>query len=176
MNKTEYVVYLTINTCNLKIYVGVHGTETKTFDGYLGCGVYTTRPASYKNPKTPFQYAVYKYGITCFKRIEIGRFNTAEEAYKLESMIVTPDFIKKPNTYNVALGGQFHNESANPSKKIYVYNLQGTYIMEFPSLDKAARYLNPKAPNGSHISRAIKYGYTYMQCQFSYDKKRMYAT
>lgn len=170
MTQTEYIVYLTINILNHKIYVGVHGTETDKFDGYLGCGVFTTRPASYQHPKTPFQHAVKKYGVKNFIRTELGRFKTVEMAYKLEAMIVNEEFIKNPCTYNLALGGQFHNESANPSKTVYVYNLDGEFVAEFPSIDKAARFLNPKAKNGSHISRAIKCGYSYMQHQFSYEK------
>lgn len=170
MTKTEYIVYLTINTVNHRIYVGVHGTESDKFDGYLGCGVFTTRPTSYMHPKTPFQHAVKKYGTKSFIRSELGRFNTAEEAYKLEAMIVTEEFVKSPQTYNLALGGQFHDESANPSRHVYVYDLNGAFVAEFPSVDKAARFLNPKAKNGSHISKAIKCGYSYMQHQFSYEK------
>ena len=36
----KYIVYLTTNIVNKKIYVGVHKTETpETFDHYLGCGI-----------------------------------------------------------------------------------------------------------------------------------------
>jgi hypothetical protein len=36
----KYIVYLTTNLVNKKIYVGVHETETPyEFDGYLGDGV-----------------------------------------------------------------------------------------------------------------------------------------
>lgn len=45
----KYLVYLTHCISNNKIYVGVHETvDPNVFDGYLGNGVYTTRPASYK--------------------------------------------------------------------------------------------------------------------------------
>lgn len=55
----KYIVYLTTNIKNNKIYVGVHGTETPyKFDGYLGNGVNRNNPSSIKNPKEPFQYAV----------------------------------------------------------------------------------------------------------------------
>lgn len=36
----KYIVYLTTNLVNKKIYIGVHGTENPDkFDGYLGNGV-----------------------------------------------------------------------------------------------------------------------------------------
>nr|DAU84758.1 MAG TPA: intron associated endonuclease [Caudoviricetes sp.] len=170
MIKTTYIVYLTINTINQKIYVGVHEIESNKFDGYLGCGVYTTRPATYCNPKTPFQFAIKKYGPKKFIRITLKEFNTAEEAYKLEQLIVNESFVKREDTYNLVLGGQFHTEQINSKKTVYVYDLNGNFVEEFPSLDKAAKWLNPKAHNGGHISRAIKTGYTYMQHQFSYTK------
>lgn len=35
----KYIVYLTINTVNKMIYVGIHATENPLgFDQYLGCG------------------------------------------------------------------------------------------------------------------------------------------
>lgn len=36
----KYIVYLTRNVKNNKIYIGVHKTENPDiFDGYIGCGV-----------------------------------------------------------------------------------------------------------------------------------------
>ena len=51
----KYIVYQTVNKVNNKIYIGVHGTYKDDFDGYIGCGVDIFRPATYLNPKTPFQ-------------------------------------------------------------------------------------------------------------------------
>ena len=66
----KYLVYLTHCISNNKIYVGVHETvDPNVFDGYLGNGVYTTRPASYKKSTTPFKAAVNKYGINIFSPI-----------------------------------------------------------------------------------------------------------
>ena len=80
----KYIVYLTVCTENNKIYVGVHKTENPDiFDGYLGCGVYTSNPTSYKKSKTPFQYAVNKYGVDKFRRITLKIFDTAEDAFAL---------------------------------------------------------------------------------------------
>jgi hypothetical protein len=43
----KYIVYLTTNIINNKIYIGVHGTNNPDiFDGYLGCGVNINIPSS----------------------------------------------------------------------------------------------------------------------------------
>ena len=59
----KYIVYITKNLVNNILYIGVHQTkDPEIFDGYIGCGVYINKPSSYAKPKTPFQYAVKKYG------------------------------------------------------------------------------------------------------------------
>lgn len=106
----EYIVYETINLINNKIYIGVHKTrDSKIFDGYIGCGVSINNPSMYMNPKTPFQYAVRKYGIKNFKRTILQVFNTLEEALQLEKQLVNADFIKREDTYNISLGGNMGN-------------------------------------------------------------------
>jgi hypothetical protein len=53
----KYIVYVTTNIKNNKIYVGVHGTETPNeFDGYIGNGINIRK--SLNNPKEPFEFAV----------------------------------------------------------------------------------------------------------------------
>ena len=36
----KYIVYITINLCNGKLYIGVHKTNPDVFDGYIGNGIY----------------------------------------------------------------------------------------------------------------------------------------
>jgi hypothetical protein len=36
----KYIVYITINLCNGKFYIGVHKTNPDVFDGYIGNGIY----------------------------------------------------------------------------------------------------------------------------------------
>ena len=166
----KYIVYQTVNKVNNKIYIGVHGTYKDDFDGYIGCGVNIFRPATYLNPKTPFQCAVKKYGIKNFIRTTLKEFTDMKDAYKLEEELVNDDFLKRDDVYNLAKGGQFHSENANPKKEVHMYDLDGNYVRSFDSVNEAAMTINPNAVNGSHISRAINSGYTYQQHQWSYEK------
>ena len=55
----KYIVYLTTNLVNRKIYVGVHKTENpEIFDGYLGNGLTIYDQSKLRHPKEPFHYAV----------------------------------------------------------------------------------------------------------------------
>ena len=165
----KYIVYQTVNKINNKIYIGVHGTEIDEFDGYIGNGVNIYRPATYMNPKTPFQYAVKKYGIKNFIRTTIKEFENEEDAYKLEEQLVNEQFLKREDVYNLALGGRI-TELANPRKKVYMYDLNGNFEREFDSVNSAGRFLNPKAKGAGHLPRAIKEGHQYLGHQFSYEK------
>lgn len=166
----KYLVYLTHCISNNKIYVGVHETvDPNVFDGYLGNGVYTTRPASYKKSTTPFKAAVNKYGINNFRRITLRVFDSKEDAYKLEADIVTEQFIKRTDTYNVKLGGS----GGCPEilkRKVYMYDSSGNFVKEFNCINDCMRFINPNAKNGSHIRRAIKLGQRVKGFQFSYEK------
>lgn len=164
-----YIVYQTICTVNNKIYIGVHKTLTEKFDGYIGCGVYVNRPASYKNANTPFKYAVAKYGVKSFKRTILKVFNSEEEAYKLEAELVNEEFVRREDTYNLALGGR-DSSLGNGKVKVYMYDLDGNFEMEFDSLHDAARYLNPEKGTPGHLPRAIRLGHQYLGHQFSYEK------
>ena len=164
----KYIVYQTINKVNNKIYIGVHKTEDpENFDGYIGNGIYINRPSSWMNPKTYFQYAVKKYGFKNFIRTTLKIFETEEEAYNLEAELVNKDFIKRDDTYNLVLGGR---DTSQFMVKVYMYDLDGNFEMEFESLISAAKYLNPNAKGGGHLPRAIKKRHQFLGHQFSYEK------
>lgn len=165
----KYIVYQTTNKVNNKIYIGVHSAETDEFDGYIGNGVNIYRPATYMNPKTPFQCAVKKYGVKNFIRTTIQEFEKEEDAYKLEELLVNEQFLKREDVYNLALGGRI-TELANPRKKVYMYDLDGNFEREFASVNSAGRFLNPKAKGAGHLPRAIKEGHQFLGHQFSYEK------
>ena len=166
----KFIVYQTTCKVNNKIYIGVHGTETPDeFDGYIGNGVSIYRPATYMNPKTPFQCAVKKYGVKNFIRTTIREFDEEKDAYKLEEMLVDKTFLQREDVYNLALGGRLP-DCANPRKSVYMYDLDGNFVREFDSLNSAGRFLNPEAKGAGHLPRAIKEGHQFLGYQFSYEK------
>lgn len=141
----KYIVYLTINTVNRFIYIGVHKVkDINKFDGYIGCGVSGNSAAN----KTPFQKAVFKYGYDKFERITLGVFDTAEEAYIQEKELVTKEFIQRNDVYNAALGG---GGKGGNYTSIVQYTLDGKFIKIWKSLIDAYKFYNKK----SH-SRLVK--------------------
>ena len=103
----KYIVYITINLCNGKFYIGVHRTNPNTFDGYIGCGIYR---ASQATKDYTLHKAVRKYGYENFKRTIIKIFPDNEEgrkqAFELEAILVNETLLKSKSTYNTALGGR----------------------------------------------------------------------
>ena len=136
----KYIVYLTTNLINNKIYVGVHKTEDPNrFDTYLGCGVYSNSPKSYNCRETAFQCAVAKYGPKNFYRKTIRIFDDLKSALKLEAEIVTDSFIERTDTYNQTIGGGY---PPSPNKEIYQYDLEGNFIREWESIKSITNYYN----------------------------------
>ena len=133
----EYIVYHTINIVNLKHYIGVHKTENASiFDGYLGCGVRANSPSSYMNPSTPFQSAVKRYGPGSFKRTILKRFDNLEDALDLERWLVCPEFVKRKDTYNAVLGGNYSSYNF----PIYQFDTQGNLLKEWFNTQEAADF------------------------------------
>lgn len=169
-NSMKYLVYLTVCTPNNKIYIGVHQVEDPNmFCGYIGCGVNIKSPSSYKKSKTPFQYAVNKYGPKNFKRITLAVFDTKQEAYALEKRLVTNDFLKRQDTYNFKIGGE-GGCPPNLFVKIYMYDLDGNFVQEFETAYACNKFLDPRAKNGSPVLKAIRTGQILHNYQFSKEK------
>jgi hypothetical protein len=134
----KYIVYMTVNTVNRKIYVGVHKINTSNFDGYIGCGI---RSEATANKDLLFHKAVRKYGYNKFKRYTIAEFDNANDAFHLEREIVTEQFVKSKNTYNTAIGGVCSAGKTN-EKKIIQYSLSGKFIKVWNSISEAATYFS----------------------------------
>lgn len=162
----KYIVYLTTNISNNKIYVGVHKTENPdVFDGYIGnsINIFESNP-ELNNPRLPFHKAVKKYGYSSFKRRTLSIFNTEKEALDMEAVIVDQKFIERKDTYNITLGGgmpPLHN------KVIYQYSLQGEFIKEWESLNSAAKYYNT---SGNILGIAANYKRTALNHLWSFTK------
>lgn len=153
-NNLKSIVYLTINLVNKKIYIGVHQTKTPyTFDNYYGCGVSGSKSYHFLHPKTRFQYALKKYGLKNFIRITLFVFDKYEDALLKERELVNEEFLKRPDVYNTAIGG--NGMVFNRQIKVYCYDSNGLYMEEFDSYTKAG---NKYDVNSSSIAYAVKYG------------------
>lgn len=162
----KYIVYKTTNLVNNFIYIGVHKTENpEVWDHYLGNGIYDNRPLTYKKSKTALQQAVSQFGIKNFKREIISIFDTCEEAYALEGLIVNDDFLARHDVYNMIKGGIVNKIEG---KKVYQYNSNtGKFIKEFNSLSEAGQSVNC---DSSNICRGIKYNYFVKNFAWSFNK------
>ena len=150
----KYIVYITINLCNGKFYIGVHRTNPNTFDGYIGCGIYR---ASQATKDYVLHKAVRKYGYENFKRTIIKIFPDNEEgrkqAFELEAILVNETLLKSKSTYNTALGGR-ESTTENLMKTVYMFDLNGNYLRSFKSSREAAAYIQPD--NQDNARAAIK--------------------
>lgn len=132
----KYIVYCTRNNKNSKIYIGVHQTiDPFTFDGYIGCGLYTHSKTI--RPTTAFKSAVKKYGAENFTRSVLAIFDGASEAYELEERLVTKDFIRRKDTYNMKVGGA--RGYLSEDRPVCKYDLDGKYLSTFDSLDEVGK-------------------------------------
>ena len=108
-----WILYQTTNLISEKIYVGVHKVaKTANSRKYLGSG-YALKPA------------IEKYGRENFVRETLAEFFCFEDAYKAEAGMVTEDFIKRKDTYNISLGGRGRNNFTHTEEakaKISVFN------------------------------------------------------
>ena len=161
----KYIVYKTTNQINNYIYVGVHKTANpKVFDGYLGCGVNIKIPYTYQHSKTKFQQAIKEFGASNFYREILATFDTPEQAYELEGIIVNEDFLARNDVYNMVLGGIINKANGI---KVFQYNSDGNYVTEYDSYESAAKELNVQS---SSIRRAVIYKYRVNNYYFNTDK------
>lgn len=148
----KYIVYLTVNKVNFKSYIGVHKSTRPTFDGYIGCGIKYKNDTILSKPKTPFQFAVKKYGYDNFHRITLGEFDNEKDAYALEVSLVTKAWIESDATYNVALGGKAGENASN--KPVLKYDSEGNFVKEYKSVTEASSD-TPRTCN-SEINKSTK--------------------
>ena len=87
-----YIIYKTTNILNNKFYIGKHQTNNLK-DSYIGSG------------KALVQ-AIKKYGRQNFKFEILFYLNSEEEMNAKEKEIVTEEFVKNPQTYNLTVGGE----------------------------------------------------------------------
>lgn len=166
-------MYITINQCNGKFYIGMHETNPEVFDGYIGNGIY--RPSN-ATKNFPFHKAVRKYGYENFKRTTIKIFDTKEEARALEELLVNETLLKSKQCYNIAKGGMGTVDDSF-CKKVYQFSLKGEFLRSYKSTREAALSIDPS--NQDTIRKAIKnncLGATQSSCGYfwSYTKQFNY--
>ena len=159
----KYIFYITVNSINGKFYFGVHRTNPQVFDGYIGCGIARQSQATLD---IAFHRAVKKYGYDNFKRTTIKVFDTKEEAYEFEKLIVTPTLLKSKQCYNTTIGG-IGGGNEIQKKTVYQFDLNGTFIRSYKSARDAAMAVSPD--NQDTIRASIKnccLGTSYSSCGF----------
>lgn len=134
-NKAYYYLYEVVNKTNGKIYVGVHSTDNLD-DGYLGSGVY-------------LKEAVRKYGRESFEKIILKMFDTSEEMFQEEALIVTKDFINRQDTYNGKVGGFGGSSFSEESAKKHSDSVRASYTPELRL--KKSNIMIEKAKEDSYI-------------------------
>lgn len=89
-----HYLYKITNLLNNKIYIGIHSTNNLD-DGYMG---------SSKSLNEDYEV----YGIHNFKKEIIQFFSSRDELSDAERSLVDDNFIKRCDTYNVAIGGDYN--------------------------------------------------------------------
>ena len=89
--KKHYLIYQITNNINGKIYIGKHETFNID-DDYFGSGKY-------------LRHAQEKYGLKNFTKTILFELQNEEEMNLLEKMVVTEEFCKRDDVYNLNVGG-----------------------------------------------------------------------
>jgi hypothetical protein len=87
-----FIVYKITNVNDGKFYIGKHQTDNID-DDYFGSGKLLKR-------------AIAKYGKDNFRKEILFQFKTEEEMNTKEKELVTEEFCKRKDTYNICPGGQ----------------------------------------------------------------------
>ena len=106
-----YTIYKTTNKINGFIYIGQHITKNP-YDSYLGSGL------KLKN-------AITKYGRGSFVKEVLYIFDSFDAMNQKEAELITEDFIKNNNTYNIVTGGSFGIGLNNKGKTAWNKGLTG---------------------------------------------------
>ena len=154
----EWIVYKTTNLINNKIYIGVHRTVKGVTDKYIGKGI----TGKIKKGKG-FGAAVAKHGYENFKRETLFTYPDTEAgkkaAFDKEAEIVTWDFIRDPNNYNIKVGGQY--SSSAPQQQIAQYDLDGNFIRVWNNMAEIGRSGIAPASSVSHCCLKETYSKQY---------------
>lgn len=141
--KIYYTVYKITNKINGRIYIGCHKTVDLN-DGYMGSGKILKR-------------AIEKYGIDNFEKSILAAFDTPEEMFCLEAILVDKKFVESNETYNICEGGKggfgFIN---NNGLNLYGKNRENMLLIQ-PMGSRAAQEKIKENPDAhkENISRGL---------------------
>lgn len=111
-----HYVYQITNLLNNKIYVGKHKSVTHPYEnGYYGSGKMITA-------------AIAKHGIENFKKEVLCYCSSTDEMAAKEAEIVTEEFVKRADTYNMHKGGLGGWDHYNGSEQHSVTSGKGGQI------------------------------------------------
>ena len=102
--KKHNLVYRITNLVNGKIYIGRHITNN-IYDKYMGSGYELTK-------------AIKKYGRDNFKKEILFDFDNPEEMIAKENELLSEDFVKSANVYNIVIGGSSGRIGKPNSKEV----------------------------------------------------------
>ena len=110
----HYLIYQTTNLVNGKIYIGKHETFNIE-DNYFGSGKYLLN-------------AINKHGIENFEFKILIDLKNRKEMNLLEKMVVTEEFCKRNDVYNIKVGGDggwdyINNELHLNGNQMFVKNM-----------------------------------------------------
>lgn len=143
--------YIYKTTCipNGKYYYGVH-SEKRISDGYIGCGVCSDGTAinlKKKGVKSYFIDSVVKYGYKNFKKEIISEFESIEDAFEVEELIVNEDEVKKQECMNIRIGG-FGGVVLSSCKSVSILDTKTGEELNFKSQADCASFLGLKNISG----------------------------
>ena len=181
VNKKYHILYKTTNLINGKYYIGIHSTNDLN-DGYIGSGYLLWSE-------------IEKFGEHNFKCERLRMFKLRKLLIRAERLWVTPSFIKRPDTYNLATGRgsllyyKGHSEQtkiliskkskamwANPDKRLKIKNsIKRTMTPESIKI----RSNSAKLAWSSHIdreqhSKSTKEALSKIKAKLSKSKKEMW--
>lgn len=140
-----YTIYKITHKPSGKFYIGRHKTDNLD-DDYMGSGVHITN-------------AIKKYGIENFEKEYLYIFYDEYFMYLLEETIVTEEFCKRNDTYNIAPGGfgggfQYINQNGFNKTGFIEYNKLKISKINSAKGGKLTGSINMKQ---AHIDGKIRY-------------------
>lgn len=115
------ILYEIKNNITGSIYVGVHST-TNLDDGYMGSGKVILA-------------AIKKYGVENFTKTILKFFDSTTEMFLSEKEIVNEEFIKRPDVYNIRLGGDGGFDHLNTSSEEHINRTKRGYQNSIAKID-----------------------------------------